>query len=109
VLVFGPDGREVPAQFDNGKVIFLARAPAVGFAVYDIRPPMGPADVTRMKATQSSLENDRYQIKLDEHGDVSSIFDKKVKRELLSAPIRLAISTDNPRQWPAWNMDLKTS
>ncbi len=38
VLVFGPDGREVPAQFDNGKVIFLARAPAVGFAVYDIRP-----------------------------------------------------------------------
>jgi len=48
-----------------------------------------------MKATQSSLENDRYQIKLDEHGDVSSIFDKKVKRELLSAPIRLAISTDN--------------
>jgi len=108
VLVFGPDGREVPAQFDNGKVIFLARAPAVGFAVYDIRPADGaPPMLTRMKATQSSLENDRYQIKLDEHGDVSSIFDKKVKRELLSAPIRLAISTDNPRQWPAWNMDFE--
>ena len=26
-------------------------------------------------------------------------------RELLSAPIRLAISTDNPEHWPAWNMD----
>src|SRR5262249_46828197 len=25
----------------------------------------------------------------------------------LSAPIRLAISTDNPRQWPAWNMDFE--
>ena len=24
-----------------------------------------------------------------------------------SAPIRLAISTDNPRQWPAWNMDFE--
>ncbi len=108
VLVFGPDGREVPAQFDNGQVIFLARAPAVGFAVYDIRPADGaPPMLTRMKATQSSLENDRYQIKLDEHGDVSSIFDKKLKRELLSAPIRLAISTDNPRQWPAWNMDFE--
>ncbi|HYT48984.1 MAG TPA: glycoside hydrolase family 38 C-terminal domain-containing protein, partial [Pyrinomonadaceae bacterium] len=23
----------------------------------------------------------------------------------LSAPIRLAVSTDNPRRWPAWNMD----
>src|SRR5439155_5967744 len=43
----------------------------------------------------------------DKKGDVSSIFDKKVDRELLSAPVRLAISTDNPRQWPAWNMDFE--
>src|SRR5262249_559607 len=28
-------------------------------------------------------------------------------RELLAAPMRLAISTDNPRQWPAWNMDFE--
>ena len=44
-------------------------------------------------------------MKLDQNGDVSSVFDKKVNRELLSAPIRLAISTDNPEHWPAWNMD----
>ncbi len=36
-----------------------------------------------------------------------SIFDKKINRELLSAPIRLAISTDNPEHWPAWNMDFE--
>src|SRR5258706_484096 len=40
-------------------------------------------------------------------GDVASIFDKRLNRELLAAPIRLAISTDNPRQWPAWNMDFE--
>ena len=34
-----------------------------------------------------------------------SIFDKSIGRELLSAPARLAISYDNPEQWPAWNMD----
>ena len=28
-----------------------------------------------------------------------------MNRELLSAPIRLAISNDHPSQWPAWNMD----
>ncbi len=39
------------------------------------------------------------------NGDVASIFDKTINRELLSAPIRLAISYDNPKQWPAWNMD----
>jgi alpha-mannosidase len=36
---------------------------------------------------------------------VVSIFDKSINRELLSAPARLAISYDNPEQWPAWNMD----
>jgi alpha-mannosidase len=36
---------------------------------------------------------------------VDSIFDKSIGRELLSAPARLAISYDNPAQWPAWNMD----
>ena len=35
----------------------------------------------------------------------SSIFDKSIGRELLAAPARLAISYDNPQQWPAWNMD----
>src|SRR5262249_46718469 len=55
----------------------------------------------------STLENDRYRIRLDAYGNVSSIFDKKVNHELLSAPLRLAVSTDNPRQWPAWNMDFE--
>jgi len=31
--------------------------------------------------------------------------DKSLNKELLSAPIRLAISTDVPKQYPAWNMD----
>ncbi len=44
-------------------------------------------------------------MKLNADGDVSSIFDKSIGRELLAAPARLAISYDNPKQWPAWNMD----
>ena len=28
-----------------------------------------------------------------------------LNRELLAAPIRLAITTDTPKQYPAWNMD----
>ena len=36
---------------------------------------------------------------------MTSIFDKSLNKELLSAPMRLAISNDAPRQWPAWNMD----
>ena len=115
VRVVGPDGNDVPAQLTNGKVLFLATVPAVGFAVYDVQasdtgvPPVGHAQDARatLKATESSLENDRYRVSVDKQGDVSGIFDKKINRELLSAPIRLAISTDNPRQWPAWNMDFE--
>ena len=54
---------------------------------------------------QRSLENARYKVTLDNQGDVSSIHDKLLDKELLSAPIRLAISSDHPTQWPAWNMD----
>ena len=45
VRVIGPDGKEVPAQLSNGKVLFVAKAPSVGYAVYDVaarrrlRPP----------------------------------------------------------------------
>src|SRR6266536_1866961 len=103
--VVGPDGNEVPAQLTNGKVLFVAKVPSVGFAVYDVQPADSFFSWGDLKVTESSLENARYRVAIDKKGDVSSIFDKKLNRELLSASIRLAISTDNPRQWPAWNMD----
>ncbi len=112
--VIAPDGREFPAQIENGKVLFEASVPSVGYAVYLVEP--GEAKTGEMKtgaAAASSLlhvssrelENESYRVKLDDNGDVSSIFDKKLNRELLAAPARLAISYDNPKQWPAWNMD----
>lgn len=104
VRVFGPDGKEVPAQLAGSKVLFLAKAPSVGYAVYDVRAAQAPASST-LKVAQSSLENARYTVKVDQNGDVSSIFDKSLNKELLSAPARLAIKTDRPVDWPAWNMD----
>ncbi len=105
VHVVGPDDNEVPAQISNGKVIFLAKALSVGYAVYDVQPGPGSADQSRMKVSEDSLENQYYRLKLNADGDVASIFDKSLSKELLSAPARLAISYDNPEQWPAWNMD----
>lgn len=112
VRVYGPDGKEVPAQLETSsnefvKVLFLATVPSIGFAVYDVQTADTPGTAAGLKVSDSSLENARYNVKLDANGDVSSIFDKKLGRELLAAPIRLAISTDNPRQWPAWNMDFE--
>ncbi len=107
VRVVGPDGREVPAQLSNGKVLFVAKVASVGYAVYDLQASDTPSSSTELRVTESSLENARYRVQIDQNGDVSSIFDKKINRELLAAPHRLALSTDNPRQWPAWNMDFE--
>jgi alpha-mannosidase len=105
VRVAGPNKGYVLSQvIDATKLVFLAKVPPLGYAVYDIQPGFSAIGKT-LKVTASSLENDRYRIELNMDGDVSSIFDKQLKRELLSAPMRLAIKNDTPAQWPAWNMD----
>ena len=105
VTVNDPEGREVPSQIENGKVLFLARVPSVGYAVYSVLPAQTSGSHSELKATSSSLENARYRIHLDASGDVSSIYDKSLNKELLAAPIRLAISNDVPKVYPAWNME----
>lgn len=106
VRVTGPDGTAVPAQISNGKVIFAASVPSVGYSVYDVEPAAASqASSSDLRVIQNELENAYYRVTLNVDGDVASIFDKQTQRELLSAPARLALSYDNPQQWPAWNMD----
>ena len=106
VHVLGPDGNEAPAQMTDGKVLFLAQVPSIGYAVYDVQPGAANAGTaSQLRVSENSLENQFYRVKLNSDGDVASIFDKSLGKELLAAPARLAISYDNPEQWPAWNMD----
>ena len=107
VRVIGPDGKEVPSQLEaSGRVLFLAKVPSVGFAVYDVRPAdAASAASSPLKVTESSLENARYRVAIDANGDVSSIYDKSIQHELLAAPARLALQTEHPFDWPGWNMD----
>jgi len=105
VRVYDSDGKEVPAQLQDGKVLFLAKAPSVGYAVYDVRPATQQSAHRDLHVTERGLENARYRVQIDSNGDVASIYDKEFKKELLSAPMRMAITTDEPQQYPAWNMD----
>jgi alpha-mannosidase len=107
VRVSDSQGREVPSQLEDGKVLFVAKVPSVGYAIYSVLPVESSSEHSTLKATNSSIENDRYLVRVNEQGDVSSIYDKDLKRELLAAPIRLAISNDAPKVYPAWNMDFE--
>jgi len=108
-------GDEVPAQVagvndSSATVVFVAAAPPVGFAVYDVQAAAAPGprgDALRATAgpTGALLENARYRVAIDAAGDIVSVVDKASGRELLSAPARLQLLDDEPREWPAWEID----
>ncbi|MBN2082285.1 alpha-mannosidase [bacterium] len=111
LLVAGPDGLPVPVQIiategDTLTFLFLAKAPACGFRIYEVLPAEAPESFdTGLAVTESSLENNRYRVEINASGDVASIYDKHLGRELLAAPVRLAFTHDAPGYWPAWNID----
>ena len=108
--VFGPDGAEVPSQVVESKgntlhVLFLAKAPSVGYSVYDVRPSDTPCALnTGLAVTGSSLENGQYRVRIDSNGDVAGVTDKREGKEMLSAPARLELLNDVSRVWPAWEV-----
>jgi alpha-mannosidase len=112
VRVVGPDGKVVPAQREGDKVVFVTKVPSVGWAVYDVRSGVGgrgsgvgESKALRVQLRPAALENARYRISVDAGGDIASIVDKQTKRELLASPALLALQTEHPHDWPAWNMD----
>jgi alpha-mannosidase len=115
VHVWGPDGREVPAQaIHDGReprIAFLAAVPPLSFAVFQVAEVfVSPAVAARVSGselavTERSLENARYRVRLDDAGDVTSIFDKRLGRELLSAPLELQLIDDEPKRWAAWEVE----
>jgi alpha-mannosidase len=110
VQVVGPNGKEAPSQIaesynDSLKVVFLASVPSVGYAVYDVRPSERACRLeTGLKASPSTLENERYTVKLNDNGDIASIYDKMEKVELLKEPITFQMLFDKPKAWPAWEI-----
>jgi alpha-mannosidase len=116
--VIGPDGEGVPTQEVRQQVgqevagggrrrrlVFLARVPPVGFAVYRVVAAESPqAANPELTVDASGLESPRYRLALDAGGDVASLYDKRLGRELLAAPLKLALLADHSPRWPAWEV-----
>jgi len=112
LAVFGPDHQRVPSQVvgfrdSTVRVAFLASAPPMGFASYELNSvnAMDSPSTVSVSNDGRRLENEAYVVTLDDRGDVASIYDKRMKKELLAAPARLGLFYENPSQWPAWNQD----
>lgn len=114
VVVYGPHGEKVKSQlldYKDGKAVvaFAANVEPMSFSVYEIRT-IGSSQNKKsphLKVTDNTIENNCYLITLDKNGDIASIFDKKINKELvgLNQPIRLALFTQNESfAWPAWEI-----
>ena len=111
--VAGPNGKSVASQVieKDGRrvVLFEAEVPAMGFAVYCLKTS-GNAK-TGKNISGRTIENSRYKLTVDENGDISSLFDKKVNRELVAdgQRIRLVVFNDcTSKSWPAWEIQKAT-
>ncbi|MCR5040604.1 MAG: hypothetical protein K6C36_00740 [Clostridia bacterium] len=111
VVIVDAEGNETPSQIvsqKNGKaeVAFIADMPPYSYKVYYARFTEQKQDSAEKETSDNELENERYRVRLDSNGDVASIFDKELDRELLAAPVALGIF-DYKGSWmyPAWELD----
>lgn len=83
-------------SYTDGKVRLLVEAtvPANGYAVYDVRLSGEGKEMSAVEA--ASVENSFYKLTLNENGDITSLFDKRINKELVKAgkAIRLALFTE---------------
>jgi alpha-mannosidase len=112
IVVADMNGHLLPSQIisreeNKLKFLFLARVPSLGLAVFDVRETTEKTDHGVLSVTDQLMENEYYRIKIAPDGDIQSIFDKKISRELLAHPARLEFLHEKPDAWPSWNMDWK--
>lgn len=100
IKLLDANGDEAPCQIDsraNGvaDIVFVARAPAFGVAVYHVVPSKSAmAADPSLVASTAELDSRDYHIKLNEAGDIVSIQDKSTFHEQLTGPIRFELLDD---------------
>lgn len=112
IRVFDDQGVEVPSQvFQNEEgeptAAIFAKVPACGCRIFDVRAGKTPYcdDEPVMAAANDKLENERVIVRLDQNGDVCSIYDKTVGQQLLRRPVTFdLLRDDGVRSYPAWEV-----
>lgn len=114
IEVVDKNGRAVPSQLiatngNNLTVLFLAKLPSAGLAVYDVleTKEKTTAPASALTVTEKTLENNFFKITINANGDISGIYDKNASKEVLAKPASLQFLKEAPANWPAWNMDWK--
>lgn len=111
ISVYDSNQNPLPVQivdYTNGVLhfLFMAKVPSLGYAIYDMRVDDTTSSQipSTLNITPNTIENENYLLTVDASGDVSSIYDKILKKELVKSPIRLSLSLDQPGYWLSWEI-----
>ncbi|MCD7797660.1 MAG: hypothetical protein LUG95_08785, partial [Clostridiales bacterium] len=111
VKVFDSEENEVACQVVNKRqkeleIIFSAEVDAYEARVFRIVASETPCDIdTGLRVTNHTLENGRYKIVFNRNGDIAYFFDKKLSRQLISSPIKMALIQDTGAlSYPSWEI-----
>lgn len=107
VKVKDASGSEVPSQLTDGKIVFSAHVPGNSVAVFTVQPAAKPyGKNTGLSVCADGMENVKYVLKLNDNGDIVSVFDKELGKEVLKAPVTMEIHDYfGSKDWPAWELD----
>ena len=98
------EGNGYVCQKTDGGLIFEAELKPLCYKAFDIREGSTESE-SSLKVSEKHIENKNYKVEINEDGFVSSIVDKTKNKELLKAPIRLALyDYEGSRDWPAWEI-----
>jgi alpha-mannosidase len=115
VVLNGPateDGVALPAQVvADGVLVELPEG--VPLAARALERAATGAEVSGAKAYAEGagavLENDLLRVEIGDHGMITRLFDKRVRREVLKPGAlgnRLELFEDRPVSWDAWDIDI---
>lgn len=111
VKITNSRGEEQLSQvvFKSGKtfrVVFSAELAPLSYTVFSAEPSDTPCRLkSDLKMDAHRLENENYLVRFNKNGDIGSIFDKRLQKELLQKPIKLALMHDTGSlAYPAWEM-----
>lgn len=101
-IIDGEDGQSV--------LVEIPPVPSLGYAVHsrnrnasEVHPPEG------LTVTRDRMENQYFRIRINEVGQISSVYDKRFEREVLAENGRanvLQVFEDKPLAFDAWDIDI---
>lgn len=85
---------------------FEASVKPLSVTLFDIREASEPCKLqSPLKVSKTHLENDNIKVLIDQNGDISSIYDKKLNKELLKKPLAFALfDYEGCYGYAAWEM-----